>query len=357
MLFDRGPKEKRSDLFDRKKEMEELSDAVTGGDRLIVVYGIRRIGKTSLLRSFLSDNEFLSVFLDVRKIYYMHKKTVPAEAVYERLMAGFIELLNSLGILQEDQIRILSEPKSFDITDLLSSINKWCSDKGTRFLFVLDEAQYLRFSRKVLYDGVIAWSMDNLKNITFILSGSEVGVLRDMLNYDDVKAPLYGRLRKDIVMGKLTSKDSKDLLDTGFKEAGYRIKESDAIDVIEKLGGMTGWLVYYGYYRTAGHMNHEKALSEVFSEGSKITISEVEDDIKGSKKRYTAILRALSGGMSSWSDIKAYVVIRTGKITDAVFDKLLASLLKFSIVEKDDKGRYAIVDPVLKNYLLGKYEK
>lgn len=354
MLFDRGPKEKRSDLFDRKKELAELSDAVARGDRLIVVYGIRRIGKTSLLRSFLSEKEFLNVFLDIRKIYYMHKKTIPAEVVYERLLAGFTELLNGLGISQEEQIQILSSSQSFDITDLLSSIDKWCSSKSTRFLFVLDEAQYLRFSRKVIYDGVIAWSIDNLKNITFILSGSEVGVLRDMLNYEDVKAPLYGRMRKEIVLKKLNQEESIELLENGFREREYKIKTAEINDTVLKIGGMTGWLVYYGYYRTEEHMNHEKALSEVFSEGSRIAMSEVDDLIKKSKSRYMAIMTATSKGMSSWADIRTYTIGKTGKITDAVFDKLLSSLIKFSVVEKDSDGNYTIVDPILKEYLLSR---
>ena len=357
MLFDIGPKERRSDLFDRKKELSEMSEAVARGERLIVVYGIRRIGKTSLLRSFLADNEFLSVFLDIRKIYYMHRKAIPAGVVYERLLAGFTELLNNLGVSPEDQIQILSASQSFDITDLLSSIDKWCSKRGARFLFVLDEAQYLRSSRKVVYDGVIAWSIDNLKNITFILSGSEVGVLKDMLNYEDIKAPLYGRLKNEIVLRRLNPEESKVFLERGFKEAGQPIKGEEIRDVIEKIGGMIGWLVYYGYYRTVKRMGHETAVSEVFKEGSKISMSEVEEAVKGSKKRYTAILIAVAKGIATWGDIKAYVVIKTGDITDGVFDKLLSSLIKFSIVEKNERGQYGIVDPVLRNYLAERNEK
>src|SRR5208283_1879461 len=108
---------------------------------------------------------------------------------------------------------------------LLSNIDRWCSAKKTRFLFVLDEAQYLRFSKKVAYDGVMAWSVDNLKSVTFIVSGSEVGVLKEMLNYDDIRAPLYGRQRNEIVLGKLSPEESREFLMRGFKEQNENITE------------------------------------------------------------------------------------------------------------------------------------
>ncbi len=351
MLFDLNPKEKTADLFDRKKELAELLSATERGERLIVVYGIRRIGKTSLLKSFIYEKEFLSVFLDVRKIYFVHRKSVPSEAIYESLMEGFTELLNELGISAEEQIRILSVFQGYDITSLLSNINRWCSEKRARFLFILDEAQYLRFSKRVAYDGVIAWSMDNLKNIIFIVSGSEVGLLKEVLNYDDVKAPLYGRLKNEITLKKLNSGESREFLMRGFKEQNEDITEEQLVQVFDSVGGLIGWLTYYGYYRTVRRLSHKAALAEVFSEGSKISMAEVDTLVKGSKKRYLAIMTAISNGICSWSEIKAYTMARSGRIPDSVLDKLISSLIKFSIIEKDSDGKYKIIDPILKSHL------
>ena len=44
MLFDPGVKTSRRDLFDREKELEEILDAVRNREKLIVVYGVRRVG-------------------------------------------------------------------------------------------------------------------------------------------------------------------------------------------------------------------------------------------------------------------------------------------------------------------------
>ncbi|MEM4514048.1 MAG: ATP-binding protein, partial [Ignisphaera sp.] len=65
-LFDLRPKTSREELFDREKEFEKLCKAIDRGNPLIAVLGIRRIGKTSLLRTFL--NETTGLYIDMRGI-------------------------------------------------------------------------------------------------------------------------------------------------------------------------------------------------------------------------------------------------------------------------------------------------
>ncbi len=48
MLFDRRPKLSRNDFYDREEELRLLVRGVESGEGLIVVYGLRRLGKTSL---------------------------------------------------------------------------------------------------------------------------------------------------------------------------------------------------------------------------------------------------------------------------------------------------------------------
>jgi uncharacterized protein len=351
MLFDLNPKERVSELFGRKSELAELSGAVERGEKLTVVYGIRRIGKTSLLKSFVSEKDFLSVFLDIRQIYYIHKRTVPAAAVYEQILREFTDLLGELGVGVEEQTSILSAYGENNITNLLADINKWCLTRKIKFLLVLDESQYLRFSRKVSYSGIIAWSLDNLKNIFFIMSGSEVGVLKEMLDFENPKAPLYGRFRNEILLKRFTAEESFEFLMLGFKEQGCKVNKVQIDQVNEKIGGLTGWLTYYGHYRTANNMDHKAALDKVFSEGSKIAVSEIENLIRRSRKRYLAIMNAISNDIGSWAEIKAYTMAKTGKIPDSGLDMLLSSLVKFSIIEKDSIGNYKIIDPILREHL------
>lgn len=48
MLFSVEPKVTRGELYDREIELSELGNSVGRDVSLIMVYGIRRIGKTSL---------------------------------------------------------------------------------------------------------------------------------------------------------------------------------------------------------------------------------------------------------------------------------------------------------------------
>lgn len=64
MLFDERPKESRKELFDREKEIEELKKATK--HPLVVLTGIRRIGKTSVLKVALGEMNRPSILLDTR---------------------------------------------------------------------------------------------------------------------------------------------------------------------------------------------------------------------------------------------------------------------------------------------------
>lgn len=56
MLFDPEPKTSRSDFFDREVELEKLENYLRQ-ERLVVIYGVRRVGKTSLMRVALNEPE------------------------------------------------------------------------------------------------------------------------------------------------------------------------------------------------------------------------------------------------------------------------------------------------------------
>ncbi len=64
MLFDDRPKELRSDLFDRDNELRRLHSVVS--EPLVVITGIRRIGKTSVLRVFLNEAGIPYALIDAR---------------------------------------------------------------------------------------------------------------------------------------------------------------------------------------------------------------------------------------------------------------------------------------------------
>lgn len=62
-----------------------------------------------------------------------------------------------------------------------------------RIVIFLDESQRLRGPKSLEILNAIAHAYDYDRNITFIFSGSEVGLLLDFLKIDVPTSPLYGR--------------------------------------------------------------------------------------------------------------------------------------------------------------------
>ena len=248
---------------------------------MVVVFGIRRIGKLSLVKVALREAGLPYVLVDVRNIYYSENMVTIPYLIrylvdgfkkhmrwYERLGFNLKEALRRIRKIHVKNYEIEVEPTArISLTELFSEINLWCSRHGMRFVFVFDEAQYLRFSN-VRYDGILAWAVDNLSSITFILTGSEVVVLREFLRVNDPKAPLFGRYRREIYVDRFAREQSIDFLKKGFRELNLEPDNSELEEAVETFDGLVGWLTYYGYYRAVRKLPHREAMAKVFDEGS-----------------------------------------------------------------------------------------
>ena len=65
MLFDPEPKRSRRDFFDMDDALADFMDSVSS-DKLILVTGLRRYGKTSLILTGLNEAGVEYVFIDCR---------------------------------------------------------------------------------------------------------------------------------------------------------------------------------------------------------------------------------------------------------------------------------------------------
>lgn len=57
---------------------------------------------------------------------------------------------------------------------------------------------------------MLAWPSDTLENVTFVVTGSEVGVLEDFLKLSDADSPLHGRARLKIKLSRFSKEQSTD---------------------------------------------------------------------------------------------------------------------------------------------------
>ncbi len=174
MLFDVNPKERREDLYDRERELEKVFEALRLGERLLVIYGIRRVGKSSVLRVALKEAGVPHAIVDMKGLYFEYGK-ISREVLYRSIANFFVrnlgflekagfkvrEVLGGVRVFHITEVGVEVEPKSFlaSFTELLGRIDEWCEKRGLRFVMAFDETQYLRFGGAVKYDGIIAWNM------------------------------------------------------------------------------------------------------------------------------------------------------------------------------------------------------
>ncbi|AEC52518.1 hypothetical protein PNA2_1603 [Pyrococcus sp. NA2] len=353
MLFSPYPKRVREELFNREKELEELKEAIERGERLILLLGLRRLGKSSLLNVALNEIPDPSIKIDVRKTYsefssvnryIIGRMLLSAMKGKRRIIEEakiFLERVRGISI---SGVKAEITSREFSIVELLEALNEY-GEKTGRVVIAFDEAQYLRFGGATRYDGILAYAIDNLENITFILTGSEVGLLFDFLKFDNPESPLFGRYHHDIILEKFSPELSAEFLRKGFEEVGANINEREIEDAIRELDGIVGWLALYGYVRVTKKLGHKEAIGEVLKEAKSLVKSELAK-LFAYSPRYKVILKAISLGYSRWRDIKDYLTLKLGYINDSNFSSLLENLVKSGYVEKRN-GRYRISDPVL----------
>ena len=355
MLFDPRPKEKREELFDREKELSSLTYFVEAGSPLILCLGIRRIGKTSLVKVFLNENNLPSIYIDARRLSDYGYSRAGLYSIlskeFTRIRGRFREIVEYLkhlrGITIEKYTIVFDwKSKELSITSILEETDGYARDRGTVFLFVVDEAQELRFLkgyRKPDFRKIIAYTYDNLKNIKFVLTGSEIGMLYDFLELDRRESPLYGRVYDEIIVERFDEEKSIEFLETGFLEAGVKVQRRELEKVVGILDGIPGWLAFYGY--EAVKKRRTDILDNVLAKAVDLALSELKK-LASLSENYRYVLRAIAMGFKNWSSIKKAVEAWTGRhLPDKTLRRSLKRLADMSIIAKKN-NEYSFLDPI-----------
>jgi hypothetical protein len=363
LYFDERPKSSRKDLYNIKEELEQLDAALRRKDPLIIIYGLRRVGKTSLLQTAMNDVEHGIIF-DLRTIgtkAYATKKDLVE--ILERGVNDFlsakkttrtkiIDALKHVNGVQVEGVGVTfswggKEP--LDIAGLFKKLDRWALSNKKSVIIAFDEAQELRKVAGIRMDKIIAHVYDYCKATTIILTGSAIGLLYDFIGEEDAEAPLYGRSKTEIKLRRLEAEQAEDFLRKGFKQAKKRISDELISDVVEKLDGIIGWLTVFGAASLKKGVS-ARSVDGVMEEGSKLARREFENFLKGrevARKRYESIMSYLAKSPSSWSGIKSHLEVREGKaMNDRKVTELINALVKAGFIESTD-DKYAISDPLL----------
>ncbi|MEM4189526.1 MAG: ATP-binding protein [Candidatus Caldarchaeum sp.] len=212
----------------------------------------------------------------------------------------------------------------------------------------MDEAQELRFFKgRYNFPKVIAYSYDSHRAVKFLVSGSEVGVLYSTLGFDDARSPLYERYRKVIQLERFSHDVARGFLLEGFKQEGVVVEDWVVERAVEVFDGVVGWLAFYGTEVAdrvrRGEKISESVLDAVVDEAVE-TVRQELLKLKSLSKLYIAVLKSLSTGDKTWSQIKSGVVQDLGRtVANAQLSRVLRNLERLSYMQRFD-GRYVLLD-------------
>lgn len=163
----------------REKELAAISAALQNNSASVLVYGKRKVGKTTLIMHALKESSGTT-------IYYECLKSTMQDNV-----DSFVAVL-----VRENVLPVQMKFNSFqDVFIYLNSLNKV-------FNIVIDEYPYLKqFTKAETVDSIFQSIIDNhICNIRLFLSGSHVGMMKDLLQE---KNALYGRFKTTIKLAEL----------------------------------------------------------------------------------------------------------------------------------------------------------
>lgn len=330
MYFEIEPKSRREDFFGYGYEYNRLKDALTRREKIIAVVGVRRVGKTSLLNVMYNEIACPKLWLDGR-IVTDPKKEIFA-AICEAAKSGKPKIFGKVDSLNLSAygigLGVKIGPES------RAAIEKTIRDRGQICVFIA----------KGLAD-VLSYFYDRFPKVSFVLSGSEVGLVEDILGEADSEHPLYGRDINKITINMLGKNEAADYLKKGFAQQKTAITDGEVRQAVDELDGLIGWLTLYGY--ELGVKKSKDALNRTVQIAAMIAASELVHFLKKTKNRklYVCILRNVDA--SAWEELRAQAGKDYGKkLNPNLFAFALDRLEAHSFIEKKD-GKYSLSDPLM----------
>ena len=275
-------------FYDRKNELNVLSQIENQSEKnacFTVITGRRRIGKTELLKHFISD----------KKSAYLFTSRSAEKALCTQWQKTLEE---SIGLKIFGNVENLSE--LFEQIMLYS--------KEHHFTLVIDEFQDIEYINKTFFSQMQnIWDSNKAASkINLIVCGSIYSLMTKI--FKDDKEPLFGRATHTIHLKAFTPSVVKEIL----KDFNPKYKAEDLLCLYMLSGGVAKYVFLLMY---AGAVTKEKMLNSVchmaspfLTDGRDILISEIGKDYG----TYFSILQAIANGYTSQSEIDSVIQKNTG---------------------------------------------
>ena len=294
-------------FINRKEELKALEKLKKRKLRSAVIYGRRRVGKTTLIKKFLENKKSLYFLCSRRKIKYNLRKF--SEKVCRFLGTPEIEFKNFF-----DAFRALSSKKG-----VIVAVDEF------GYLIERDEGILSDFQEIV----------DEIKDFKLVLCGSAVSLMESrILGY---KSPLYGRVDLQLRV--------KPLLFEHIFEWFEGISFEDAVKLYGTTHNVPKYLEFFEAKNVESEIinNFFDISSFLYNDAINILSEELRD-----YATYFQVLEAISLGYTKITEIANYSYIQPKDVS-----YYLKTLEKLDIVErrvplfskrKEKKGIYIIKD-------------
>jgi AAA+ ATPase superfamily predicted ATPase len=370
------------DIVDRKEEVEKIVstmlDAKTNVNYALI--GHRRIGKSTILGKVRRQlgKKLITVYVDLGE--YRYSPIELAEKLTEDLTRAYYDTLpttsklaskvkfalTQLGEIKRVRARFIAgideggsptitiDPyvKNRDenyrkaLTGVFEYANKISDASGSKVVIIIDEFQhiveYAKYSDLKNILDVIRSVLERRKNVSFIVSGSRIHYLRNILT--EGGSPLFGHFVM-LEIKELAKNYAMEL----FSKSQPAANKQDAERAFELVGGHPFYLVMLGhaYKKTESLIETYQELLTSTTGALYIYVNYIVTEDLGSDYKSTAywkILLSLSGGEKTVSDIADDTSLKmTG------LPRFLTRLIEYDLVQKTG-GKYRITDKVIRDF-------
>jgi AAA+ ATPase superfamily predicted ATPase len=317
-------------FVDRKREIGELNHTLSQpGAQFVLVYGRRRVGKTTLLLRWAEGSE-------IPFLYWVATRDTPAQ-----VRQGYTRALWRWAHPDSK-----ATPRFDSWQEIFETTAQLVGDQ--KVILILDEFSYAVESDASLASHFqAAWDQFfKDRNLTILLAGSHIGMMVDLMSY---QAPLYGRF---------TAQLRVDPLPFGTLHAFLpRYTASERVAVYAVAGGIPAYLERFDPSRS-----FSANIRELFMRRTGIFRSEpfylIGDVIRRETQTYEAILKSIASGDKTPQEIG-----RTLDLSSSYLSPYLKQLEGLHLIQrqipatippkrrsKTKISRYHLIDPYLRFY-------
>lgn len=314
----------------RQRELDELNQVLTqGGAQFLLVYGRRRVGKTTLILRWAQQT-------GRPIIYWVATRDTPAQVRF-----GFTQALWDWAYPGSQAV-----PRFDTWSEIFETAAQLIGDQPV--ILIMDEFSYAAESDSALPSNLqAAW--DHLfkdRNATIVLTGSHIGMMVELMGYH---APLYGRFTAQLPVDPLPFPALRDFLP--------RYSAAERVAVYAVTGGIPAYLERFDNTESVG-----ANIQRLFMRRTGMFRSEpfllVGDVIRRETQTYEAVLKAVASGRRTPQEIGSMLGVTSSYLSPYLKQLEILHLIDRRLpatVPSDRRGtsrssRYHLADPYLRFY-------